>query len=135
MTTKFNSAPIFPVDIAIGGDTYVYAIFLPEDKIFDLHAYQLKQANELCSFDKDANSGYVAVGLCGYEAFTIEIKPSDIIAAVKCERSALIAQSVGLKVYATHDYKSYVIPFDRDFMIFQEKWVKIIKLLQLQMQL
>jgi len=117
MTTKFNSAPIFPVDVATSGDTYVYAIFIPEEKIFDLHAHQLEQAKRICAVDKESNSGYVAVGLCGYEAFTPEVKPSDIIAAVKCERSALKAQSAGMQVYATHNYKSYMIPFDRDFKV------------------
>jgi hypothetical protein len=117
MTTKFNSAPIFPVDVATGGDTYVYAISLPEEEVFDLYAYQIRQARDICAMDGDSNSGYVAVGLCGYEAFTPEVKPDNIIAAVKCTRSSLKAQSAGLKVHATHDYRNYMIPFDRDFKV------------------
>lgn len=111
MTTCFESAPIFPVDNTIS--TYVYIIELPDNEVYNFHNYQLQEAKDRLGVD--GNSGVVAVGLCAYEAFTLLVKPENIIGVVKCERSELKPQTAGTQVYDSK-YK-FMIPFDRNFTV------------------
>lgn len=131
MTTKLESAPIFPVSPSFLGheykSVYIYAIALPESTlpknfkstrsfdVFNVHALQLEQTKIISKRDKNTNLGFVSQGLCGYEAFTSEVKPENIIGATKCNRSSLQRLSSGLGVYASKDV--YAIPFDRTFEI------------------
>jgi len=109
MTTRFESAPIFPVDNTTS--MYVYCIELPEDNVFNFYDYQLKEARQY--LPEIVNSGVVAVGLCGYEAFTMAVKPENIIGVVKCERSELKPLTAGTQVYDCQ-YR-FMVPFDRKF--------------------
>ncbi|CEG56565.1 hypothetical protein [Legionella fallonii] len=113
MTTKLESAPIFPLNTE---DSYIYAIALPEptqveylgqgngavrlsktantptdalDTVIDLHSFQTVQARNVCGFfdHKVDNLGaYAGWPLYAYEAIAFKVPPQSIICAIKCTR-------------------------------------------------
>ncbi len=113
MTTKLESAPIFPLNTE---DSYIYAIALPEctqieylglntgavtlsrtadtptsalDVVIDLHSFQTIQTRNICRFfeHKVDNLGAVAGWpLYAYEALAFKVPTQSIICAIKCTR-------------------------------------------------
>ncbi|BCA97083.1 hypothetical protein TUM19329_34440 [Legionella antarctica] len=113
MTTKLESAPIFPLNTET---SYIYAIALPEATkieylgrgngevklsrttdtpcdfehiILDLHSFQARQARNICRFFdyQMANLGaYAGWPLYAYEALAYEVPSLSIICAIQCLR-------------------------------------------------
>lgn len=119
MTTKLESAPIFPLSQE---NCYIYAIALPEftqikylgkgtgditlsrtggtpldpkNIVIDLHNLQSKQVGNICRFfgSQTKNLGlYAGWPLHAYEALTYRVLPQSIICAIRCQREALDLQ-------------------------------------------
>ncbi len=113
MTTKLESAPIFPLNTE---DSYIYAIALPEstqieylglgngavalsrtydtptsalDIVIDLHSFQTVQTRNICRFfDHKVNNlgAFAGWPLYAYEALAFKVPTQSIICAVQCIR-------------------------------------------------
>lgn len=116
LSTKFESAPLFPICDQYHADydseIYIYVMALPDAElpndlnipqnidVFDMHAFQLQEfeaiMNDSTLSVNPAMAGYV---LSGHEAFAKKVLTQNIICAVKCKRSDYVA-TAGLPVYA-----------------------------------
>ncbi|MCL9683034.1 hypothetical protein [Legionella maioricensis] len=113
MTTKLESAPIFPLNTET---SYIYAIALPEPTkieylgkgkgevrlsrtsdtpsdfeniILDFHSFQATQTGNICRFfdhGVDNLGAYAGWSLYAYEALAYKVPPQSIICAIKCVR-------------------------------------------------
>lgn len=119
MTTKLESAPIFPLG---NEDCYIYAMALPKftqveyidegngginlsrteetpldpkNMVIDLHNLQSKQAGNICRFfgNHIKNLGiYAGWPLYAYEALAYRALPQSIICAIRCQREIFDSQ-------------------------------------------
>lgn len=113
VSSRMESAAMFPLSDKNKDECYVYIIKLPsEGKLpmehvsgkdnrrlndagvvfFDLHQLQTSEAKSLMGDDPEINSGFVGIGLFGYETFANYIPKEFIVCALKCERK-MVEQS------------------------------------------
>lgn len=140
MTTKLESAPIFPLNTE---DCYIYAIALPEptqidylgqgngavtlsrtndtptsalDMVIDLHGFQTVQAGNICRFfDHRVNNlgAFAGWPLYAYEAIAFKVPSQSIICAIKCTR-----ENSGLGISASCDISDKsVLSADKKFTL------------------
>lgn len=113
MTTKLESAPIFPLN---NENSYIYAMVLPEathidytgkstgevrlcrtpetpsdlhNVIIDLHHFQAAQTGNICRFfdhQVEHLSAYAGWPLYAYESLAYKVPPQAIVCAIKCVR-------------------------------------------------
>lgn len=113
MTTKLESAPIFPLNTET---SYIYALALPEatkieylgrgngevklsrtadtpsnleNIILDFHSFQAKQTGNICGFfdhQMENLGAYAGWPLYAYEALAYKVPPQSIICAIQCVR-------------------------------------------------
>lgn len=132
MTTKLESAPIFPLGSSSdpNNETYIYVIALPEPSqpdfsnphdseipVFNLHALQTQQSQNLLSRNPSYNALMATSCLCGYEAFAEKIEPEQIICAIKCRRTDAPHFALGLEVATEIERDRYSWPNNRLFQL------------------
>lgn len=130
LTRKFESAPIFPTE---GSETYVYAIYIPEDQVpkelldlrenvaYDAHSLEIKNLDKIMSRDycEKLNFFNEAATLCTFEYFAISIAPEHIICAVKCTRLVQFGENT-LEIPTYVKPGELINPFDRKFFVHGE---------------